>query len=320
MKVLLLGGGGYMGTRLASFLKEIGMSITVVDLFWFGDFVEKGIKTVHEDVSEITVDAYTSFDAVVYLAGLSNDPMAEFSPRLNYIHNAAYPMLCATNARDAGVKRFVFASSCSIYGRGHMCGEYDSVKTDYPYGISKWQAEQGLGLLETDDFKLIFMRKGTLGGHSDRMRFDIAVNRMFKTVMVNNKITVYDPNAFRPLLDINDALRAYASAITAPPHVHGPYNIVSENVTILDMAMRIKQYMEQEKMAESIHINNLEQKEVRDYSANWNNAMNDLGFTGNTALESTIDELWANRDRYDYADPNTVNIEVFTKIQDNLCE
>ena len=148
------------------------------------------------------------------------------------------------------------------------------------------------------------------------MRFDIAVNRMFKTVIQDNKITVYDPNAFRPLLDINDALRAYASAITAPPHVHGPYNIVSENVTILDMAMRIKQYMEQEKMAEDILIDNLRQKEVRDYSADWNKAMNDLGFAGNNALESTLDELWANRDKYDYDDPATINMEIFQEIED----
>jgi len=318
MKALLLGGGGYFGTRLASFLTELGVNITVVDLFWFGNHIEEGIKTIHGDVSDVTVDQYGSFDVVVYLAGLSNDPMAEFSPRLNYIHNASYPMLCATRARKACVKRFVFASSCSIYGRGHMCGEYDQIKTDYPYGISKWQAEQGLELLETEDFRITFLRKGTLGGHSPRMRFDIAVNRMFKTAMVDNKITVYDPSAFRPLLDMDDALRAYASAITAPPNVHGPFNIISENVTILDLAMRMKQYMEVKHMTTSIQINNLQQKEVRDYSANWNNAMNDLGFQGTSTLEYTIDELWRNCDKYDYNDTNTVNMEVFTRIESTI--
>jgi len=320
MKVLLLGGGGYLGTRLTGFLQNLNMGVTVVDLFWFGNYLKKNSSYYPHDVSKIDDDFYEDFEVVVYLAGLSNDPMAEFSPKLNYIHNTAYPMICASQAKKAGVKKFIFASSCSIYGVGRGCEEWSEPHTDYPYGISKWQAEKGLELLNDENFQVISLRKGTLGGHSDRMRFDLAVNRMFKTAMVDKIITVYDPLAFRPLLDITDAVRAYSLAIFAPPEISGPFNIVSENMSVMDLAIRMKQYMEKEGIQSSIEIKNLKKKEVRDYSANWDKAMDQLGFTGNNTIEVTIDELYVNHklNAYYYDDPTTINIEVFKKIEGRL--
>jgi len=312
MNVLLLGGGGYLGTRLAEFLCGLDVNVSVFDLFWFGNHItnpEVYVET--KNIIDISEEEYQGYDVVVYLAGLSNDPMAEFSPSLNYIHNASYPVICAHKAKAADVKKFIFASSCSIYGVGRMCKEHDSPSTNYPYGISKWQAESGLKLLQDNDFQVVCLRKGTLGGDSPRMRFDLCVNKMYKDATLNKKITVYDPDAQRPILDIRDAITAYTSVIFSNKYMEDTYNIISENVSILEIATRIKHHF-----IEDVSIEIEGKSEVRDYSADWSSANNDFGFMGSYMLEDTIDELVGYE--YDFADDQTINIKVFKKLEGKL--
>ena len=124
-------------------------------------------------------------DEVIFLAGLSNDPMAEFSSALNFVQNGAAPANLAFQAKRAGVKRFVFASSCSVYGytQDELNDEPAPATTTYPYGICKLQAEHGVRHLQDDTFSVTILRQGTVSGDSPRMRLDLIVNTMFKTAL-----------------------------------------------------------------------------------------------------------------------------------------
>ena len=128
----------------------------------------------------------------MFLAGLSNDPMAEYSPSQNFIFNAAAPAYLAYVAKKANVKRYVYASSCSVYGYtdNELFDETRPVSSSYPYGISKLQGEQAVMNLMDEAFSVIALRKGTVSGYSPRMRLDLIVNTMFKNGVRNREITV----------------------------------------------------------------------------------------------------------------------------------
>ena len=116
MRILVAGGCGFIGSVLVPILEEHGYTVEVVDLLWFGNFHADRIKVTEKELFELQVADLEGFDQIVFLAGLSNDPMAEYSPAANFIQNAALPSYLAFAARKAGVKRFIYASSCSVYG------------------------------------------------------------------------------------------------------------------------------------------------------------------------------------------------------------
>ena len=116
MKKLVAGGAGYLGSVLIPKLLERGYKIDVVDLFWFGNHLPRQVGTLNKDIFQLTVEDLEPYDQVVFMAGLSNDPMAEFSPAKNFVFNAAAPAYLGYIAKIAGVKRYVYASSCSVTG------------------------------------------------------------------------------------------------------------------------------------------------------------------------------------------------------------
>ncbi|MGC2821354.1 MAG: NAD(P)-dependent oxidoreductase, partial [Candidatus Sulfotelmatobacter sp.] len=116
MKILIAGGAGYLGSVLVPKLLERGYEVDVVDLFWFGNHLPPEAGIIRKDIFDITVEDLQCYQQVVFLAGLSNDPMAEFSPSQNFIFNAAAPAYLAYVAKKANVKRYVYACSCSVYG------------------------------------------------------------------------------------------------------------------------------------------------------------------------------------------------------------
>ena len=149
----------------------------------FGTWASRipAILTIH-DLSP------ASLGILIFLAGVSNDPMAEFSPSENFIQNAACPAYLSYESKRAGVRRFIYASSCSVYGYtvDELYDEKSPTTCSYPYGISKLQGENGVMHLSDDKFSVIALRQGTVCGHSDRMRFDLVVNTMFKSVQAVN--------------------------------------------------------------------------------------------------------------------------------------
>ncbi len=114
VRTLIAGGAGYVGSALIPQLLERGQSIDVVDLFWFGNHLDPQVGVIHKDIFDLQTSDLAGYDQVVFLAGLSNDPMAEFSPAKNFIYNAAAPAYLAYTAKKAGAKRFIYASSCSF--------------------------------------------------------------------------------------------------------------------------------------------------------------------------------------------------------------
>ena len=192
-KILLAGGAGYIGTELTKRLMKLDYDITVLDDLWFGNNLDPKIKLIKKDIFQITHKELVEFEVVIFLAGVSNDPMAEFSPSENFIQNAACPAYLSYECKQAGVKRFIYASSCSVYGYtiDELYNEGSPTTCTYPYGISKLQGEYGVMQLADDQFSVISLRQGTVCGYSDRMRFDLVVNTMFKNAFLHNEITVY---------------------------------------------------------------------------------------------------------------------------------
>ena len=116
MRVLVAGGCGYIGSVLVPMLLEHGYEVDVIDLLWFGNHLPAAVKVVEKDLFECDEDDFRGYEQVIFLAGLSNDPMAELEPAMNFIHNGALPSYLAYLAKSVGVRRFIYASSCSVYG------------------------------------------------------------------------------------------------------------------------------------------------------------------------------------------------------------
>src|SRR5580692_6476629 len=164
MRLLIAGGAGYLGSVLIPKLLERGYKVDVVDLFWFGNHLPRQTGILNKDIFQLTADDLELYDQVVFLAGLSNDPMAEYSPSKNFIFNAAAPAYLAYIAKKAGVRRYIYASSCSVYGytENELYDENRPAVCAYPYGISKLQGEQAALQLQDDRFSVISLRKETV--------------------------------------------------------------------------------------------------------------------------------------------------------------
>src|ERR1700693_2931345 len=164
MRLLVAGGAGYLGSVLIPKLLERSYKVDVVDLFWFGNHLPRQVGVLNKDIFQLTEEDLEPYDQVVFLAGLSNDPMAEYSPSKNFVFNAAAPAYLAYIAKAAGVKRCIYASSCSVYGytENELFDETRPVSSSYPYGISKLQGEQAVTNLMDDNFSVISLRKGTV--------------------------------------------------------------------------------------------------------------------------------------------------------------
>ena len=242
MRILIAGGAGYIGTVLAPRLAARGYAVTVADLGWFGNHLPREIPLVCKDVVFLTEADLTGTDVVIFLGGLSNDPMAEFSPALNYVHNAAAPATLAYLAKRAGVHRFILASSCSVYGftEDELWDEDSPTTTAHAYGISKLQAEAGVHHLQDPSFSVIILRKGTVCGYSPRMRLDLVVNTMFKTALQD---MVVSPSTTHLSGGPSWPSRMRRPRTCAPsrrlPLVSGTFNVASENTTLGALADQV---------------------------------------------------------------------------------
>ena len=315
-KILIAGGAGYIGTELSNDLNLRGHDVTVVDLFWFGNYLNDNIKQINKNLIDLKEEDVSGYDAVIFLAGLSNDPMANFSPSKNFIENAAAPAYLAFISKQAGVPRFVYASSCSVYGftDNEVMDEESPVNPQYPYGISKLQGEYTIMKMANESFRPIAMRKGTVGGWSARMRFDLVVNTMTKYALSQGKITVHNPNLW-PLIDIRDVVTAYRKAIMCSRDISEVFNICGENYTIGQLANDVVSEFAEIGAKIGVEIQN--RPDVRNYLASNTKAKRMLEFTPEFGPADSIQQILQHveKENIDLDDKRHYNIQTFMDLE-----
>jgi nucleoside-diphosphate-sugar epimerase len=276
------------------------------------------VGILNKDIFHLSVEDLEPYEQVIFLAGLSNDPMAEYSPSKNFIFNAAAPAYLAYMAKKAKVKRYIYASSCSVYGytENELFDETRPVSSNYPYGISKLQGEQAaLQLMDKDNFSVIALRKGTVSGYSPRMRFDLIINTMFRNAVRDRVITVNNPSIWRPILSIDDAATAYTRAIEADYKLSGIFNIASGNYTVGEVADLVRSSVE-ERLHEKVHLNIKNIQDFRNYKVSIEKAKNVLSFHPSGDVRSIVGGLVDNMDKFqDWDNPLYSNIQSLKKLE-----
>jgi nucleoside-diphosphate-sugar epimerase len=316
MKILVAGGAGYIGSRLVPALLDRGYEVSVIDLLWFGNHLPPEVRVERKDLFQCTPADLEGYEQLVFLAGLSNDPMAEFNPSQNFVQNGGLPAYLAFIAKQAGVRRMVYASSCSVYGYtvDRLYDEESPVTCSYPYGISKLQGERAVMQLHDDRFSVLSLRQGTVCGYSPRMRFDLIVNTMFKTALEQGKIVVNNPSIWRPILDIRDTVSAFLRAIQANYTVSGTFNVASGNFTVGQVADLVKEELETV-LDSKVRLELRNATDYRNYKVTWEKAKVELGFLPQYSIRDIVRELVHHRDVYgDLNQEVYSNIAVFKKI------
>ena len=224
MKVFVTGTEGYIGSVLAPRLVEAGHDVHGVDACFYTDgwLYDPGyapFPTEKKDIRDVTADDLRGFDAVVHMAELSNDPLGQFNPGVTHNINHLGSVSLANAARAAGVPRFVYTSSCSVYGLGEDGYRTESSKTNpqTAYAECKTLVERDVGAMAADDFSPTFLRNATAFGPSPRMRFDIVLNNLAGLAWTTGKIALTsDGSPWRPLVHVADICEAIKCSLEAP--------------------------------------------------------------------------------------------------------
>lgn len=253
MKVLVTGHKGYIGTVMVPILQREGFDVVGLDtdLYRFCTYGEspKSCPSIDKDVRDVVPEDIKGFDAIVHLAALSNDPLGNINPDLTYDINHKASVRIAEIAREVGVKRFLFASSCSMYGKAgdNVLDETAEFNPVTPYAKSKVYVERDVAPMASDDFSPIFLRNATAYGVSPRIRFDLVINNLTAWAYTTGRILLKsDGTPWRPLVHIEDITQAVVCALKADDEVvHGGLAVNvgsnSENYQMRDLAQFVKE-------------------------------------------------------------------------------
>ncbi len=238
-RVLVTGNLGYIGSILTPLLEREGYEVIGLDAGFFEDahFVARpkvAIRQIKKDVRAVTQEDLEGVDALIHLAALSDDPQVKLGEKLMMDINAKASVKLAKLAKKAGVKRFLFSSSCSTYGKAdsnELVSETSKPNPVSPYGVSKVEAERGIGKLADKDFCPVFLRNATCYGISPRMRFDLVVNNLMGYGYTTGEIKILsDGTPWRPVVHIEDVAGAFIAVLKAPrEHVYNEAFNVGQN-------------------------------------------------------------------------------------------
>ncbi len=247
MKVLVTGHRGYIGVEMVPVLRAAGHEVVGLDTGYYDECDFRAppddVQNLNVDLRDITAEPLRGFDAVVHLAALSNDPLGNVNPQLTYDINLHASVQLARAAKEAGVGRFLFSSSCSLYGAGGD-GFLDETAAFNPvtaYGESKVRVEQEVSKLADATFAPVYLRNATAYGASRRLRADIVVNNLVGHALTTGKVLLQsDGTPWRPLVHIRDIIHAFETMLKAPREViyNQAFNVgrTSENYQIRDVA------------------------------------------------------------------------------------
>jgi nucleoside-diphosphate-sugar epimerase len=247
MRVLLTGHNGYIGSVMGPLFKLLGHDVVGLDTFYFEDCVfgeeAEWIPSLRRDIRDITVKDLEGFDAVAHLAALCNDPLGDLNSEWTYDINYTASVRLAELAREAGVRRFLYASSCSMYGAAgeDVLSEEAPLRPITPYATSKVRTEEAVAKLADSTFSPVFMRNATAYGVSPRLRADVVLNNLVCWAHTTGRVRIMsDGTPWRPIVHVQDISRAFAAALTAPREaIHNQaFNVGSngENYQVLELA------------------------------------------------------------------------------------
>ena len=317
--VLVTGGAGYIGCVLAERLLERGYSVRVLDRLYWGEeplaHLRDQVELIVADVRDLPTSALDGVDGVIHLAGLSNDPTAEYDPDANWQMNAVATATLGEACVERGVERLVLASSCSLYD-GLPPGMHDeaaAIEPRGPYATSKRYAEERLVDLIPRGLCPVILRNGTVYGYSPRMRFDLVVNTFVKDALLQERLQLHGGGwMWRPLVDVADVSDAMIAVLEAPADlVRGEvFNVLHSNYQIRELAMLV---------AGSVqllgHRVTLEETpappRTRDYECSNAKLSQVLGFTPTRSVVEAVTDVLARIDRGDrtmLTDPRHYNI------------
>ena len=300
--VLITGGAGYVGNVLVPTLLEKGYKVTVYDILFFGDETlptnDPRLTVIEGDVRDTAklARAFSGVDVVLHLACISNDPSFDLDPDLgrSINYDCFEPMVIA--ARDAGVKRFVYCSSSSVYG----VSDSPDVTEDHPlvpltlYNKFKGMCEPLLFKHQAPDFTCVTIRPATVCGYSPRTRLDLSVNILTNHAVTKGTITVFGGGQMRPNLHIEDMVDAYQLMLTAPhDKIHGEtFNIGFENHSIADLASIVRRVVGEEiPERANVDIVTTPSDDNRSYHVNSDKIRRVLGFRPQRSIEDAVRDL-----------------------------
>jgi nucleoside-diphosphate-sugar epimerase len=317
--VLVTGGAGYIGSVLTGRLLERGYNVRVLDRLYWGDGPLEGysgrIELVVADVRDIPSSALDGVDGVIHLAGLSNDPTAEYDPEANWQMNAVATETLGNACVERGIERIVFASSCSLYD-GLPPGMHDetaAIAARGAYATSKRYGEEALFGLSDRGLCPVILRNGTVYGHSHRMRYDLVVNTFVKDALLEERLLLHGGGwMWRPLVDVRDVSDAMIAALEAPDElVRGEvFNVLHSNYQIRELAMLVAGSVQL--LGRTVRLEEVPAPRLtRDYECSNSKLSQRLGFTPcHSVVEAVSNMLTAIDlgDRSKLTDPRYYNI------------
>jgi nucleoside-diphosphate-sugar epimerase len=331
-RILVVGGAGYVGSVLTEELLHRGYAVRVLDRLYFGDgglrAARERVELIEADMRTVSPRALDGVDTVLNVGGLSNDPTAEYNPRANHEINTAATVALAHLCKAHGVRRYVLASSCSVYDCGVMDERADVLQDETaavapraPYSLSKYEAERAILPLADSRFCPVVLRKGTVYGYSPRMRYDLVVNTFVRDALTRGQLTLYHGGEmWRPLVDVRDAVGAYILLAEADEAlVRGQiFNLCFQNLRISELAIRVREALRSLEVTVDLRPD-YQQGGVRNYRVSGEKLARVLNFRPKISIEESVTDLVQRvrgQPRTDFENPRYYNIRWLQHLED----